>query len=255
MGSARIALRRLAAEKPELGIDPGPIAPPFLSPGQIASGPELDIWLDRTAMLYGGMDRRSAAAYLLSILVWRLGEILGSLYLSDTRLPRLTDRDLAMVLRIEGTGTGRDIDFRFRFAIPEAGRSRDRATFIGTLAAIHEPLVAALSDRTGLSRRALWRLVGDGVSGGMLAHAKRCGGEEKARAEAEAIMASEPLCNRQWRFVEVDVAEQREWFRLRGGCCRLYHTPGGAYCSTCVVVPAPDRIEWLAAAIRRRRGA
>lgn len=248
------ALLRLAAERPELGIDTTGAAPSLRSLAEVAGGPVLDDWLAGTASLADDMDPRTAAAYLVSILVWKLGEILGSAYLLGAPLPPLTADDVAASLEVRGEGKARDIAFHFRFSPTGLSRSAyDREALANATVAIHEPLVAALHQRTGLSRRALWRLVMDGISGGMLAHAKAADCIDLARQEADAAFsdANSPLHNRQWRYVEItSEGVQSQWFRLRGGCCRLYRTAGNDYCTTCVLRSPESQIERLTSRLR-----
>lgn len=240
----------LASIRPELGLDQCGSVGELLPLSSIAElqTTELEQGLADTATLAAGIDAKTAAAYLVSILVWRLGDILGALYLRGTPLPPLSAADLAVRLDATGQGRSRDIQFRFRFLAGEGGQAFDRGGLVGSIIAIHQPLVATLHERTGLSRRALWRLVTDGISGGFLEYGKRNACVEFARTEAMAILADRgsPLYNRQWRFIEIAPdAVSAEWFRLRGGCCRLYKTIGGEYCTTCVLRPVLSQLERL----------
>lgn len=250
--SLAAALRRLAADKPELGVQLER-APGLRPVADVVGGRELDTWLDNTTGLANGTDPRTAAAYLMSIFVWRLGEILGSLYLAGASLPRLAAEDIAVSQVVIRRVRKADIDFRFGVLTDVAGRPFDREVFAASIIAIHAPLISALHQRTGLPTQALWRLVTDGVSAGMLAYGKRTGCLNLAREEAEAVLAVLPLANPQWRFVEIVVdGVAPEWFRLRGGCCRLYKTEGTDYCTTCVLRSDEDQIERLRARLRAR---
>ncbi|HEY4201160.1 MAG TPA: (2Fe-2S)-binding protein [Devosiaceae bacterium] len=252
---AELAL--LASIRPELGLDQditGNGLPPLSSVVDPESK-ELDRWLDDTATLASGIDAKTAAAYLISIFVWRLGDILGALYLRGTSLPPLTADDLAVRLDAAGQGRSRDIQFRFRFSPPAGGHSFDRAGLVRSIIAIHGPLIEALYEKTRLSRRALWRLVTDGISGGFLEYGRRNDCVDIARGEAIAILAdtTAPLYNRQWRFIEIAPDTVRaEWFRLRGGCCRLYLTADGEYCTTCVLRSSESQVERLRSLVERR---
>lgn len=242
------ALRVLAAERPELGID-DKHAGTLCSLDAVATHPDvLDRWLADTATLAKGIDRRTAAAYLMSILVLRLGEILGTLYLEGAAVPAMSAADLYTDLWVAGHGRSRDIGFRFWLQPEGVGQAHDRDTLASSIVAIHGPLVAALHQQTGLSRTALWRLVTDGMTGGFLAWGKLNGNATLARSEAGAIFQDAPLHNRQWRFVEATgQSGASEWFRLRGGCCRLYKSEGGEYCTTCVIRDREDQMQRLAA--------
>ena len=102
----------------------------------------------------------------------------------------------------------------------------------------------------------MWSLVTDGISAGFLAHGKRVGETNLAMAEAEAVLRRPdlPLFNPRWRFVTVEAAGRSEAFRLRGGCCRLYRSPGFPFCTTCVLRDEADQIERLQALLGSQDG-
>ena len=250
-----VVARRLSADRPELGLECGSPDQRFRPLTEVVQGPELERWLANTASLASGTDPRTAAAYLISIFTWRLGETLGGLYLLGASMPLLTAAQLCVHQEVRGGGTSRYVHFRYRFAETSSGRPFDRASLARSVVDIHAPLVAVLQQRTGLSARALWRLVTDGLSGGLLSHGKLYGSVELARSEAEAILSDEtsPLHNRQWQFTEIEVeGVPPDWFRLRGGCCRLYRTDGGDYCTTCVLRPREEQLARLRAFVERR---
>lgn len=122
-----------------------------------------------------------------------------------------------------------------------------------------DPLVRRLHARTGLSRNALWRLVGDSIAGRFLDAGRRFGRLDEAKAAAMAILKQpdSPLRNSQLHYIDLTLhdGEQRElltWtFRARGGCCRFYTVGRGELCSTCVLKPAAERDAELLAAMRR----
>jgi hypothetical protein len=248
------ALVRLAARRPELGLDISPAGAELPRLAETVRGAAFDDWLAGTASLAEGTDPKTAAAYLISILTWRLGEIFGALYLEGTDLPALTADDLGATLTVVGAPDARDIRFGFHIGAAGGGSAFDRAGMKGSILAVHRPLVAALNRRTGLSQGALWRLVTDGMTNGFLVHGKLTGGVDFARAEAEAIFGGgSPLANRQWRFVRVAPENHApEWFRLRGGCCRLYRTQGGGYCTTCVLRDEAEQVARLETFMRNR---
>lgn len=243
----------LSSARPELGLDQQGDVAGLLPLSEIATGSTLDRWLADTATIAADIDAKSAAAYLLSILVWRLGDIVGALYMRGTPLPPLAASDVLVRLEVTGEGCARDIDFSFRLSPRGDGKALDRAGLIQSIIDIHTPLVEALHQRTRLSARALWRLVNDGISGGMLEYGKRADCVDLAMAEASAMLAPvrSPLHNRQWRFIDIAApGASSKWFRLRGGCCRMYRFAGNDYCPTCVVRPTENQIERL----RQRTG-
>lgn len=247
------AIVQLSADRPELGLVTDGADDALRPVAEVASGPLLDRWLADTATLSPGMDDKTAAAYLLSIFVWRLGQIIGALYLDRVALPVFGALDLLADMETQGEGRSRDIRFRYALKQGGPGNATDRDKLAASIVSIHQPLVNALHFRTRLSKRALWRLTTDGMAEGLLDHGRHTGGEERAMTEATAILAAPPLHNPQWRFVEIDVeGKRRRWFRLRGGCCRLYLTPGADYCTTCVVRPHGEQVARLTAFVERR---
>jgi len=247
-------LVQLAAERPELGIDLSSAGSALPRLSAIASDSSaIARWLDLTCQLAEDIDRRTAAAYLLSILVWRLGELLAALHLSPTQLPALSADHIGAELLLRGEPGRRDVVFRLHIdAEGPVGRPGDVVAMRATVLAIHAPLIEALAE-TGLSRSALWRLVTDGITGGWLFEARRLGDVERAMVDAAAIVALPPLANPQWRFVDAaQPGRPPRWFRLRGGCCRLYRSAGNDYCTTCVVRTPEDQIARLEAFVRRR---
>ncbi|MDB5587551.1 MAG: hypothetical protein JWP26_2521 [Devosia sp.] len=241
-------LGQLANTRPDLGLELDNAGREFVPLAAIPKM-ELDRWLADTATLAEGIDERTAAAYLLSILVWKLGEILAALHLGGAIL------EIDVAVQYAVSGSGRSGGIQFHFAVSPATRHGSCQRSINqAIVDLHEPMVNALFDRTGLSRRALWRLVTDGIAGGFLERGKRSGDTDRARAAASTLLSKtdSPLHNLQWGFVEIVIAgAPAEWFRLRGGCCRLYRSVGGIYCTTCVVRQA--EIEGLSVHVARGR--
>jgi hypothetical protein len=239
------ALANLAHEREELGLELAPIEA-TASLASIVGSDQLDAWLEMTASIADGVDARTAAAYLISIFVWRFDEILATLYLRGVPLPQLRAEHVGVAMFVRGNAGNRDIQFRFHLPAIDAGRPFDDAAFRHSLEDVHGPLVAALHERTGLPRSALWRLVADGVSGGFLACGKRADCVDRAMDTARDMLGEPPLRNDQWAFVEIRGRQTpSEWFRLRGGCCRLYLTAGGEYCTTCVLRRRDDQVARL----------
>jgi hypothetical protein len=242
-------LRALAATRPDLGLELDGSGAGFAPLGQIPPV-TLDHWLTDTATLAEGIDERTAAAYLLSILVWKLGEVVAALYLRGAVLT-----DTGVRHKVSGAGRSRDIQFRFAVSSTDSlGQALDSRSANQSVVDLHAPLVARLHQRTGLSKQALWRLVTDGIAGGFLEQGKRSGRAEHAREQAVALLsaASSPLHNRQWRFVEIAAdGAPSQWFRLRGGCCRLYRSVGGELCTTCVLRPPDEQVARLRAFVAR----
>lgn len=225
---------------------------PAASLHDVVVGPVFDQWIDGISTLAEGMDRRTVAAYLISIFAWKLGLIIGERYLTGA-LPLLNARSLFASLQIRGEGRTRVAHFRYGLSDTSAPLVSDPDGLRQTMIAIYEPLVEALHRRTGLSSNALWRLVTDEVAAGLLAYGKRTGCVERAQREATATVAQSPLYNRQWHYENITIENGRsEWFRLRGGCCRIYRIGKNALCPSCVVRPEHDRVRALQDVVRRR---
>lgn len=124
-----------------------------------------------------------------------------------------------------------------------------------------QPLIVALCDQTGISRQALWRLVGDALAFAFLEAGRKAGREEEAQADALVLLkhSGSPLDNRQMHYFQVTVADPvragrgfTRTFRQRGGCCRYYTAFPGQLCSTCVLKDPAERDRALEARLLRR---
>lgn len=245
------AVEQLSRTYPDLRVGWGSPDEEFRSLGALAdpANDTLDQWLAATATLAADLDRKTTASYLLSIFTWHLGQVLGGLYLSG-----------ALLFQIDGHAVSvkctpmQSLDFDFRVRMVSTGTRLDRDTMAASIIALVSPMLDGLYQRTHLARRAMWRLVADGISAGFLSFGKLAGKVDVAAAEAEAILRRQdlPLYNEHWRFVTVEGGGAREMFRLRGGCCRLYRSSGHEFCTTCVLRSEDEQIARLQAYLRRR---
>lgn len=224
----------------------------------------LEAWLGAEAQAQPGADDKLAAAYLLGRTAFAVSEVLAALALKGLRPARLAPNTVALTARralwhLDGqSGEGRayDVVLSETDLLPCSAP----APMLGAaLPELFAPLVRSLVDRSGLSKGALWRLVGDALSGALLMQGKHAGREEEAMEMAYAALRDRqnPLHSRQTGFVRIDLPERPdigEWFRARGGCCRYYTTEGGAYCSTCVLRDPKSRKALLRAHLRRKHG-
>jgi len=224
----------------------------------------VDAWLTAEAQAQKGADDKLAAAYLLGRIAFAISEVIAALALQGLQPARLAPDAVALSARralwqLDGqSGEGRAYDIVLAEAhlVPCDAPSAELGAALPDLLA---PLVQYLVNRSGLSRGALWRLVGDALSGALLMQGKHAGQEEEAMEIAEAVLRDRgsPLHSRQTGFFRIDLPEQpdiAEWFRARGGCCRYYTTEGGAYCSTCVLRDSKSREALLRAHLRRKHG-
>ena len=109
---------------------------------------------------------------------------------------------------------------------------------------------------SGLSRKALWLLVGDSLAYSLLHHARALGDPGRGIGAALAILRvpGTPLTTRKTRFDWValpDAPQVGDWLRVRGGCCRAYTRPKSAYCTTCVLRDDASRTERYRDYLRR----
>lgn len=148
---------------------------------------------------------------------------------------------------------------------PSARWSADLAgVFRGHVEALHGPLVAALNRKSGLSRNALWRLVGDSFSQLFLDAGRRFGRIDQAKGDAMAVLKApgSPLTNRQMHYFDIELRNPADpgrvlacvTYRARGGCCRFYTVEGGHLCTTCVLQDPGARDALLEERLRRRLG-
>lgn len=125
-------------------------------------------------------------------------------------------------------------------------------------------LVEALHGESGLSRSALWRLVGDSISQVFLDAGRHFGRIEQAKTDAMAILKSHgsPLANRQMHYFDIEICKPAQpdevlvsaTYRARGGCCRFYTVEGGHLCATCVLQDPVERDLKLERLLRQRLG-
>ena len=104
MTQLKAAVEQLSRTYPELRFTWGtpngefrPFAPP---PGE--ADDTLDLWLSAIGHLVPGLDRKTTASYLLSILTWQLGQVLGALYLSRLPLPRFGPDQVGVLYALTG---------------------------------------------------------------------------------------------------------------------------------------------------------
>jgi hypothetical protein len=233
----------------------GPSAPPISLADLTGDMAVLGAWLREHRKLWEGMDDKAAAAVLLGGVSFEVTKALLALG-TEAPWPEASEvrLDLTWTTWVEGTARVPVLNCRVTIPLTVESGGRDPARAVADL---HAPLVAALGKASGLSSRALWRLVTDAVAEACLESGRHHGDAGQGMALAREILGdrASPLFNRQWGFFEIEARRPdgrsvREWFRARGGCCRYYTTAGGAYCSTCVLRDPGSRDailrDWLA---------
>lgn len=235
-------------------------------PLDAVDGPRLDRWL---AAEIGGIpraDAKLAAACLTRSLAWALADPLGGLALVGTAITALPAGAIRLTERRVGYETDSVsksmpvYDTAFDVSrIEFSDKTPDGADVSRVLCEHLAPLLAGISQRAGLGRAALWRVAGDALAAALLGYGKALSDEDRAMRLALSILRQpgSPLTSRQAGFFRLDLPEAPhigEWFRARGGCCRVYTTEGGEYCSTCVLRDKASRDRKLCAFLRRKHG-
>ncbi|HZY67141.1 MAG TPA: hypothetical protein VFE52_01050 [Devosia sp.] len=208
--------------------------------GFAADIPRIESWLDTQAIAAEGMDRKAAAAYMVGGMAWSVCIWMAAFALTGER-------------PIRRVAIGQE---RYWYGSPETGHEYVRypiSVEVGdgppnhreTIERMFEPIVAATMLASGLSAGALWRLVADNVASGFLWAGKPLGQVERAIAMANEIIAEGRLHNGKTGFLQVTAGDARDWFLVRGGCCRYYTTSGATrddYCTSCVMRKREDQI-------------
>lgn len=222
------------------------------------------------ASLSPGMDCLTQASLFLNRLSDDVMEVVAWLDLFGYSL--IDVRPAALKVRHCWTSVEKDGEMRpilyYRSQLPMPVRSRSSlsAAQLGSqLVALWQGLIAAIAQHSGLGRGAQWRLITDALAAAYLEIGKEAGCEERAMTRAADIVtaAGKPLSNRQWCFKRYEVPAQQSptgedlagWFRVRGGCCRLYTLEDNHYCGTCVLLKEEERQHRFSRALRLRASA
>lgn len=211
-----------------------------------------------------GGDDKLGCAYLIGEIGWMLGRLLGGLWLAGWHVQDAAPSAIALTLRPvawedDGTsGMAQVIDLHLDPAGLTCGGDNPRH-LARAMVGLHQDLIAALVRCTGLGQAAQWRLVGDGLSGALLEQGKSLGQVPQALTLGRTILGDKTtkLHARQAAYVEIILPGEteaappraRDWFRLRGGCCRYYTSDDGEYCATCVLRDRDDQIARLVAQV------
>lgn len=230
-----------------------------------------------------GLDAKGAAAYLVTEYAGLIGIAAAVPFLTHGAVPDFDPASCALAFEAgdgQTDGEQRPPRVRLRFLSADFTTDRDLpGTAASALRVDHStlcerlrtgiemhfaPLIERLAARTGLPRRAMWRLVGDAVAVRFLEAGRQFGCEAAAKADALTVLKApgSPLANRQMHFFDIVIREDtpsrrvlaERTFRARGGCCRYYTVPGGSLCSTCVLLDDRERDSKLEARMRRQLG-
>ncbi len=224
----------------------------------VADGLTLNTLVTRKQAQARGGDVRLGCAYVIGDLGWALGLVLGGLWLQGWKVSAVDPGAVAVALRKarwkangdEGVSVVMDLTLDPRGMADGGAAPADLAHAMTKLLS---PVVAELAQATRLGAPAQWRLVADGLVGGLIRQGRAQGRMAEAVELGRAIAADGTtlLRSRQLELVEITCPGRpgvTDWFRLRGGCCRFHTAAGesGEYCTTCVHRDRADQLARMA---------
>ncbi|AYM59487.1 ferric iron reductase [Agrobacterium fabrum] len=252
---------------PEVPCSAGPMLAGWTTSAALFSSPSaLEEFLDYEGSFDPGVDLKSRAAFLMSDYCYIFFMATVPLLVGRGVVPDMSPEAVSLQFYTHhGEHDGEPMTVRrahVRLLSPQIFTDRDAGPFstvtdhaglcerfrIGVEQHFH-PLVEALATRTGFSKNAQWRLVGDAIAGRFLDVGRRFGCLTDAMASAMAIVKVQgsPLNNRQLGYFDLtlhDSALKEPFtytFRARGGCCRYYTVEGAEKCPTCVLKSNEER--------------
>ena len=256
---------------PEVPCSAGPMLAGWTTSAALFSSPSaLEEFLDYEGSFDPGVDLKSRAAFLMSDYCYIFFMATVPLLVGRGVVPDVSPEAVSLQFYTHhGEHDGEPMTVRrahVRLLSPQIFTDRDAGPFstvtdhaglcerfrIGVEQHFH-PLVEALATRTGFSKNAQWRLVGDAIAGRFLDVGRRFGCLTEAMASAMAIVKVQgsPLNNRQLGYFDLtlhDSALKEPFtytFRARGGCCRYYTVEGAEKCPTCVLKSHEERDDIL----------
>lgn len=264
------ALASRSALWPDIRTEHLPIEPGWVSAAAFfADDAVISEFLVYAASFNAGTDLKSAAAFMMTDYGYIFSSAIVPLFVGFDIVPDLDPSGFALHFHeVEDEHDGKTIRIRrahVRYLAEPSPAPMDRAArqelFRRGIEAHYKPLIDMLHAKTGLPRRAMWRLATDSIAGRFLDAGRRYKRLDQAMADAMAVLGhpGSPLHNRQMHFFDLSVLdrEQREvsyTFRQRGGCCRYYLVEGGNLCSTCVLEKPERRDDRLRRAMRKHLG-
>jgi len=256
---------------PEVPCSAGSMLAGWTTSAALFSSPSaLEEFLDYEGSFDPGVDLKSRAAFLMSDYCYIFFMATVPLLVGRGVVPDMSPEAVSLQFYTHhGEHDGEPMTVRrahVRLLSPQIFTDRDAGPFstvtdhaglcerfrIGVEQHFH-PLVEALAKRTGFSKNAQWRLVGDAIAGRFLDVGRRFGCLTEAIASAMAIVKVQgsPLNNRQLGYFDLtlhDSALKEPFtytFRARGGCCRYYTVEGAEKCPTCVLKSHEERDDIL----------
>ncbi len=217
-------------------------------------------WLEYRSRSYDGTDQKAAAAFVMADYAYLFADVTAFLFVQFGLVPDLTPDTVHLRFGpsgASGDGTyairGAELRFSANEGTAKSAYPPDWATLCTRYRECTEahvlPLVHQLSQRSGLSQSAFWRLLADAIALAFLQAGERLSRSGFATSSALAILKEDgsPLCNRQTGFVSLSLepgngaSPLTRQFRVRGGCCRYYTVTGGSLCVTCVLRNPTER--------------
>jgi len=256
---------------PEVPCSAGPMLAGWTTSAALFSSPSaLEEFLDYEGSFDPGVDLKSRAAFLMSDYCYIFFMATVPLLVGRGVVPDMSPDAVSLQFYTHhGDHDGEPMTVRrahVRLLSPQIFTDRDAGPFstvtdhtglcerfrMGVEQHFH-PLVEALAKRTGFSKNAQWRLVGDAIAGRFLDVGRRFGCLTEAMASAMAIVKAQgsPLNNRQLGYFDLTLHDSAlkdpftYTFRARGGCCRYYTVKGAEKCPTCVLKSNEERDDIL----------
>jgi len=190
-----------------------------------------------------------------------------ALLVLDARLPALEAEGVAVEVDDEGWPVRAAlVDGRFATLPDDPAGADPRAVVLRDDAALAEalhaalvghlsPLVRALHDRSGRSRRALWRSATDIVAGAFLFGGEVLGRREAGMAWGRRVVGGPPPLHGPPGYAVHEHLGVSQVTRVRAGCCLNWRVPGARTCTTCPLTSDEERAARLVARAERRLGA
>jgi hypothetical protein len=240
-GSLQQIIDRIRTHSDDLPMALAGLREDMVTPAAFAADiPRIESWLATQCVAAEGMDKKTAAAYMVGGMAWSVCIWMAALELTGNT----PIRRVAIGQERYWWGTQEDGHEYVRYPISiEVGDGP--VTTRETIEQIFEPIVASTMLASGLSAGALWRLVADNVASGYLWAGKPFGQVERAMDIANGILAEGRLNNGKTGFLKVRSGDAEDWFLVRGGCCRYFTTKGMSrddYCTSCVMRTRDDQI-------------
>jgi ferric iron reductase protein FhuF len=194
-------------------------------------------------------DGRVQAAFFIHGHCWRIAAPAIACYLAESRVPDVSPGNVAVRFDRQGAAAAPSLRSSRFAGLPADGQATlacaDSDALRGWLRERLEHhlafVVSALRAHSPLGVRAQWALAADACASAYLWAGKKLGDQDRACAEAGALLAApgSPLRSR-GTFLDLEHAGRHEIFLRRGSCCLSYRLPEPTYCATCPLIPMEE---------------